>query len=210
MEEYIGKSCTEFTEALSSGSATPGGGSTSALVGALGVSLGSMVGNLTIGRKAYAEIESEMIDLCEKTENLRIRLLSLVQRDIDAFNALMSSYRLPKNTEEEKALRSSAILEATKAATEVPLAVMDTCAEAFPLLLIFVEKGNPNAISDSACGAIFCKAAIDAAVFNVYINVKTMKDADYVEKHLSHAEEVQKRCGILAEEVVSLSRQRLG
>lgn len=207
--EWINKSCADFVGGLASGNATPGGGSTAALVGSLGAALGSMVGNLTIGRKAYLTVEEDMLKLCKETEVLQKELLSLVQEDVNAFNALMSAYRLPKESDDEKKFRSQEIQKCTIQATEVPLKIIDTCAKVFPLLTDFVEKGNPNAISDGACGAIFCRAAIEASIFNVYINLGSIKDPSYINEKLSHAEEVKKHCTTLTEEIVTRAREQL-
>lgn len=207
--EWIDETCANFSESLASGNATPGGGSASALIGALGVSLGSMAGNLTIGRKAYASVENEMILLCQKAEILRLRLLALVQDDVNAFNTLMESYRLPKETADEEKMRTQIVQERYIAATEVPLNVMDTCAEAFDLLKEFTLKGNKNAISDAACGAIFCKAAAEAASFNVYINARFIDDKDYVQKALNHVETVKEQCARWADEIITATKQQL-
>lgn len=175
---YTDKSCREFTEDTASKHPVPGGGSVSALVGALGVSLGTMVGNLTVGKKRYADVEAEMKVLIEESEKLRLELLELVQKDIDIFRPLSELYGMKAESDEEKAKKEKLKEEALEEACRIPLDIMKKCSQAIKLSGIFAEKGSRTVISDAGANAILCKAALQAASLNVYINTGSMKDRE--------------------------------
>ena len=169
-------SCEAFLEALSSKSPTPGGGGAAALVGAAGAALSNMVGNLTVGKKKYADVEADILALNAKADALRKRLEGLVQADADAFAPLAEAYRLPKETPEQQA-RKAAVLEASlDGACAVPLEIMEACCEGIALAEEYAAKGSVLAVSDAGCAALFCKAALQAAGLNVTINTKLMTD----------------------------------
>ena len=182
------KSCNIFIEELSSKSPVPGGGGASAYVGALGMALGCMVGNLTLGKKKYREVEPDIIKLLEKSEKIIIELKELVSKDAEVFYPLSQAYGLPQNTEEEKAEKEAVLQHALIAATKVPLDIAKTCLEAIELIEEYAIKGTRIAVSDAGVGAIFCKAALQGAKLNVLINTKIMKDQELknvVESELS-------------------------
>ncbi|ADL03751.1 cyclodeaminase/cyclohydrolase family protein [Lacrimispora saccharolytica] len=182
------KSCNIFIEELSSKSPVPGGGGASAYVGALGMALGCMVGNLTLGKKKYQEVEPDIIKLLEKSEKIIIELKELVSKDAEVFYPLSQAYGLPQNTEEEKAEKEAVLQHALIAATKVPLDIAKTCLEAIELIEEYAIKGTRIAVSDAGVGAIFCKAALQGAKLNVLINTKIMKDQELknvVESELS-------------------------
>ena len=182
------KSCNIFIEELSSKSPVPGGGGASAYVGALGMALGCMVGNLTLGKKKYQEVETDIIKLLEKSEKIIIELKELVSKDAEVFYPLSQAYGLPQNTEEEKAEKEAVLQHALIAATKVPLDIAKTCLEAIELIEEYAIKGTRIAVSDAGVGAIFCKAALQGAKLNVLINTKIMKDQELknvVESELS-------------------------
>lgn len=169
-------SCEAFLEALSSKSPTPGGGGAAALVGAAGAALSNMVGNLTVGKKKYADVEADILALNAKADALRKRLEGLVQADADAFAPLAEAYRLPKETPEQQA-RKAAVLEASlDGACAVPLEIMEACCEGIALAEEYAAKGSVLAVSDAGCAALFCKAALQAAGLNVTVNTKLMTD----------------------------------
>lgn len=170
---------TTFLDRLASSAATPGGGSAAAVMGAMGAALVSMMCNLTIGKKNYAEVEGEMRAVLEDAESLRRRLADMVAEDIAAFDALMAAYGLPKDSDEHKAQRSAAIQVGLKAATEAPLACARASAEVISLALRAAKVGNTNVISDAGVGALAAQAALRSAALNVYINVPSLKDAAY-------------------------------
>ncbi len=177
--EYTERSCEEFLEALASKAPVPGGGGASALVGAVGAALGSMVGSLTAGKKAYAAVEEDILALNEKAAVLRRELLLLVERDAEVFAPLAKAYGLPKQTEEERAKRARVMEEALRNACSVPLEIMEKCCAAIELLEQFAEKGSKLAISDAGVGAVFCKAALQGAGLNVFVNTGLMEDRTY-------------------------------
>ena len=155
-------SCEKFLAELASKAPTPGGGGTAALVGAAGVALGNMVGNLTTGKKKYAAVEADIQALNTRADALRKELEALVQADADAFAPL-----------------AAALLEkALDAACAVPLEVMEKCAEGIALVEEYAAKGSVMAVSDAGCAAALCKAALQAASLNVFINTKLMADRE--------------------------------
>lgn len=171
--ELMNLSCEGFLEELASKAAAPGGGGASALVGAAGVALGSMVGSLTVGKKKYAAVEADIIALNVRAEALRKQLEALVQADAEAFLPVAAAYKLPKETPEHKA----AVLEkALDRACAVPLEVMTACGEGIALAAEYAEKGSVLARSDAGCAALFCKAAMQAAGLNVKVNTRLMAD----------------------------------
>lgn len=184
------KSCKEFIEVLASDEPTPGGGGASALVGAIGTALGNMVGSLTEGKLQYYEVEEEMEDLIDRSEKLEKEFLELIEEDEKAFQNLMTAYRMPHNSEIEKAKRLAVLTAAKSAACQPPLRIMRRCCEAIDLCAEFAEKGNKNAVSDAGAGVLFCKAALQAASLNIYINTKTLADEEYAKKLNAEADQM--------------------
>ena len=170
------KTCVEFIEELSSKSPVPGGGGASAYVAALGMALGSMVGNLTLGKKKYQEVEEDIRILFAKSEKIIDALKDLVQKDAEVFYPLSQAYGMPQDTEEEKAAKEAVLQKALIAASEVPLQIASCCLDAIELHEEYAKKGTRIAISDVGVGVIFCKAALQGAKLNVLINTKIMKD----------------------------------
>lgn len=185
MSEIKSQSIQTFLDELASKSATPGGGSAGALMGAQGAALISMVCNLTIGKPKFADVESEMQAVLEKSEQLRQRLTNLIQADIDVFNQLMAKYAMPKETEEDKAARSAAIQEVLKVATEVPLQCAEACLELICLSKIVAEKGNPGVVTDAGAGVMAAYGALKTAELNVYVNAASLKDREFAEAKLN-------------------------
>ncbi len=168
----------DFLEVLASKSPVPGGGGVSALGGAMGSSLGSMVCNLTIGKKKYQNVESEIKYILDKADILQKELLSLVEKDAIAFEPLSKAYSLPKNTESELEYRSKVMEECLLRASLVPIEIMEKSLEMIELHERLAEVGSKIAISDVGVGVQFCKSALFGAAMNVYINTKLMKDRD--------------------------------
>jgi len=173
---------TQFLDGLASSSPAPGGGSVAALAGATGAALTSMVCNLTIGKKKYAEVQNEMTLVLQQTEQLRKELATLIDKDTDAFNAVMAAFGLPRVTEQEQAARSAAIQEATKSATLVPLQVMKVCEKAMAHALTAASKGNKNSASDAGVAALMLRAGCAGAALNVRINLGGINDAGFVQQ----------------------------
>ncbi len=190
------KSCNEFIEELSSKSPVPGGGGASAYVGALGMSLGSMVGNLTLGKKKYADVEEDIKELLVKSEDVIDNLKKLVAKDAEVFYPLSQAYGLPKETEEEKSAKDAALQQALVAATMVPLEIAKYCLRAIELHEEYAQKGTRIAISDVGVGVAFCKAALEGAKLNVLINTKIMKDKELKNKIENELKDIEEK-GIL-------------
>ena len=174
--EMMEKSCGQFLAELAGKAPTPGGGGASALVGAAGVALGNMVGSLTTGKKKYAAVEAGIQALNARAETLRGELEALVQADAEAFAPLAAAYGLPKDTPEQAAHKSAVLEKALDAACAVPLQIMEKCAEGIALVEEYAAKGSVMAVSDAGCAAALCKAALQAASLNVFINTKLMAD----------------------------------
>lgn len=165
-----------FVEALASSSPTPGGGGASAYVGAIAAALSSMVGNLTIGKKRYADVEDEVMASLGSLSVLTARLLTLVEEDADAFEPLAAAYRMPHTTEQEIRERESVLQSALKGACDAPLGIMRACLEVLHECDTMAHLGSRMAISDAGASALLAQAALRAAALNVYINIGSMKD----------------------------------
>ncbi|GJQ21696.1 MAG: sugar ABC transporter substrate-binding protein [Bacteroidia bacterium] len=174
------KTVSEFIDNVASDSPAPGGGSVAALAGALGAALTAMVCHLTIGKKKYEDVQTEMIGLLGQADELKARLIILMDQDTEAFNRVMEAFGMPRSTDAEKEKRSTAIQEATKQATLVPLEVMKLAERALTLAKSAAEKGNVNSISDAGVAGVMLKAACEGAALNVRINLATLKDGRFV------------------------------
>ncbi|MFN8632773.1 MAG: cyclodeaminase/cyclohydrolase family protein [Chloroflexota bacterium] len=171
-----GLSVDDFLRRLASGDPTPGGGSASALGGALGAALVSMVCNLTIGRERYADTEAEVTEIREAAQSLLDRLRRGIDEDAEAYDRVIAAYRLPRGTDDDKAARSEAIQEATRLAALAPLGLVEASAEVIGLAERALGKTNPHAVSDLAVAALFGVASLDGAAANVEINLTSLKD----------------------------------
>lgn len=187
------KTVHEFINELASSSPAPGGGSVASLAGALGAALTSMVCNLTVGKKKYAGVQGEMESILKQSEALRSSLTALVDEDTNAFNAVMSAFALPKDTERQRKDRTDAIQHATKNATIIPLRVMQHCDQTLPLVRLVAEKGNVNSISDVGVAALMIHAACMGAKLNVQINLSSLLDEAFVRDTRKTIEEIGKR-----------------
>ena len=177
------ESCRKFVEVLASDAPAPGGGGAAALVAAVGTALGNMVGSLTVGKKKYAAVEEEIIALKAKCDALQTELLNQVEQDEINFLPLAKAYGIPKDDPN----RDAVMEEATIIACQVPMHIMELCCEAIEAIAVFAEKGSRLAVSDAGCGAVCCKAALQAASLNVFINTKSLKNRE-------KAEEMNKKC----------------
>jgi formiminotetrahydrofolate cyclodeaminase len=184
------QSIQQFLDELASKSATPGGGSAAAIMGAMGAALVGMVCNLTVGKKNYEAVEDEMKALLAQSESLRARFTDMVRADVAAFDQVMGAYALPKDTEEQKQARSEAIQEALKAATDVPMQCARACAEVITLSKTAAEKGNKNVLSDAGVAVVAGYAALRSAALNVHVNTAVIKDADFVASRLTELNEI--------------------
>ncbi|MGZ8225449.1 MAG: methenyltetrahydrofolate cyclohydrolase [Methylococcaceae bacterium] len=209
MSEIKDKSIQIFLDELASKSATPGGGSVAAVMGAQSAALISMVCNLTIGKPKYAEVEVQMQDLLQQSEVLREKLIGMIKADVDVFNKLMACYGLPKETDAEKAARSVAIQVVLKEATDVPLACAAACAEAIKLSRIAAEIGNPAIISDAGAAVMSAYGGLKSAALNVYINANSLKDRVFAETKLVELEAILSGVDIAVEEIYQLVKAKL-
>lgn len=178
---YLEEPLKHYSDALASGSPTPGGGSAAALVGTLGAALNSMVANFTVGREQFAAVEAELKELLAESERLRAELERLTQADTEAYGQVAAAQKLPRDTEDQKTARTAAIQAALRAAAEVPLAAVRACHRTLQLAADLVDKGNPNLITDVGVAARFAQAAMECAALNVEINLAYIKDQAYVD-----------------------------
>ena len=203
--KFQDKNLMEFTTELASKAAVPGGGGASALVGAVGVSLGNMVGALTVGKKKYADVEEDIKVLMEHAEELRVKLLDLIEADAACFAPLAKAYGIPK----EDPNRDAIMEDALKTACSVPMDIMRTVCEAIALMVEFANKGSALAISDAGCGAVCCKAALQGASLNVFINTKSMKDRETAEALEKEAQNLLDKFCPIADEIFDIVFQKI-
>jgi len=178
----VGLPVNAFLDRVASDSATPGGGSVAALAGALSAALCAMVARLTVGREKYREVWKEMERVRDRADRLGSDLRELVEEDTEAYNLVMAAYRLPKDGEEQKAIRRQAIEEANKQAALVPLETLRKLAELVDLVAEVVDKGNPNGLTDVGVAAQLIRAAATGAAYNVRINVSGMAEKDFASR----------------------------
>ncbi len=189
-KRLISMTAEGFANETASESPAPGGGSVSAYIGALGVSLGTMVANLSSHKAGWDDQWEVFGNWAEKGQLLKDELLFLVDEDTRAFNRIMDAFGLPKGTDEEKSARSAAIQDATKYAIEIPFRTMKTAFESFDLIEAMVEKGNPNSVTDAGVGALCVRSAIMGAYLNVKVNASGLKDKVFLEKLMKEADEI--------------------
>jgi len=180
----------DFVNETASESPAPGGGSVSALSAALGVALGSMVANLSADKRGWEDKLSVFSEWAEKAQAIKKELIFLVDEDTNAFNKIMDSFQLPKNTDEEKSIRSAAIESASVYATEIPLKTMKVAFSSIEILKYMVEHGNPNSITDAGVGLLCIKTAVRGAYFNVMVNAKGLKDKETARNYASEAKSI--------------------
>ena len=198
--------CREFVSVLASDAPAPGGGGAAALVGAIGTALGNMVGSLTVGKKKYADVQDEIIALKAKCDALQKELLDQVEADEVNFLPLAKAYGIPKDDPNRDAIME----EATLIACSTPIKIMELCCQAIDCIKVFAEKGSRLAVSDAGCGAVVCKAALQAASLNVFINTKTLKNRDKAEDLNRHANVMLNTYGQLADEIFNTVKAGFG
>ena len=206
---FLDKDIIAFTDVLASKASVPGGGGASALVGAVGTALGSMVGALTVGKKKYAAVEADIIELMKKAETVRAELLKQIDEDARVFEPLSKAYGLPKETEEQKAEKARIMEGCLREACSVPMEIMVKCCEAIELQKEFAAKGSSLAISDAGVGVAFCKAALQGASLNVFINTASMKNREVAEATEAKANAMLDKYTVFADEIFNGVRARL-
>lgn len=194
----------DFVAATASKEPTPGGGAIAALTAATGAALAEMVANLTFGKKGYEVVQTEMEALQAKAEEIRNRMLELSQADADVFNIFMKALGLPKNTNEEKAIRTAAIQQAYKDAAMVPFEIGELANQIFDLAELASRKGNQNLITDGIIAAINARAAVKSAFLNVRINLSGIKDESFVAELTSKMYAIEKDLDVKESSIIGL------
>lgn len=210
----VEKNIKEFIEAIQSDDPTPGGGSVAATVGAMGGALTNMVGSLTIDKKIYAEVPEDKKLIMENNhkeiEKVVQELIAIVDEDSTAFDGVMKAFKLPKETEEDKKKRSEAIQEGYKEALEVPLRCGEKCFKVLELQDVFADHGNVNAITDVGVGTLLAYSGLEGALFNVTINLKSIKDEAYRKEIEEKVSSLLAKGKELKEDLLKVVYTRLG
>lgn len=191
------KNVDKFLETLASSAPTPGGGGAAALCGALGIALGNMVGNLTLGKKKYADVQEDIKALNEKAEALRADFVALIDADAEAFAPLSKAYGIPKDDPERAEVMETALLKAV----QPPMEIMRKCVKALEVISEYATKGSALAISDAGCAAALCGAAMEAAALNVKINTKSMKNRALADNINAEMNELLQKYFALSQEI---------
>jgi formiminotetrahydrofolate cyclodeaminase len=194
---------TDFLQKTASGTPVPGGGSISALSAALGASLTEMVANLTIAKKGYEAVENQMKEVAQTVQNLRKKLVTEVDKDSNAYQDVLAAFKLPKTTEDEKEQRTRAIQNAMKNAARVPLGVAYDALQVMDLAEKVIRNGNRNAVSDGAVGTMMARTAVLGALFNVKINLASVKDRAFVEEMMGEVNKLESRVHEREAEILS-------
>jgi glutamate formiminotransferase/formiminotetrahydrofolate cyclodeaminase len=208
--KLVSMGLSDFADETASESPAPGGGSIAAYVGALGAALAIMVANLSSHKKGWDERWEEFSNLAEKGERYKSELIQLVDADTKAFNQIMNAFALPKTTEEEKAIRTNAIQEATKNAIEVPFRVMEAAYASMNVIKAMAEIGNPNSVSDAGVGALCARSAVMGAFLNVRINAAGYDDKSFVENIIASGREIENKVITLEAEILEIVNKKIG
>ena len=191
----------DFINELASKAPTPGGGGASAYCGALATALASMVGNLTVGKKTYAAVEDEVKEALIQLEEQRNKFVELIDKDAQAFEPLSRAYRLPRATSEELAHKNKVMQQALVGATEVPLEIMEICAQVITTSKFLAHNGSRLALSDVGVAVLFAKAALKGASLNVYANASSMVNEAQARSYIQQADCLIEDYGALADEL---------
>jgi len=202
--KLVDKTCVGFANETASESPAPGGGSIAAYIGALGISLGTMVANLSSHKPGWDERWEEFSDWAEKGQQLKKELLLLVDEDTKAFNKIMDAFGLPKSNEAEKLARTEAIQNATKYATEVPFKTMEIAFESMQVIKAMAETGNPNSVTDAGVGALCARSAVMGAFLNVRINASGLQDKTFANEIIVKGKEIVANAQLLEAEILAI------
>lgn len=203
------KPINQFMDELASSAPAPGGGSVAALAGAMGAALVSMVCNLTIGKKKYADVEEEIKAILEQSETLRREFLNLLEADVAAYTKVSEAMKMPRETEEQKVVREEALDKALKEATEVPLRVAEACVKVIDLCRPVAEKGNVNAVSDAGVAVVMAEAGLRSAALNVLINLGWLKDEAFKKEAQARLDKLLEGKAQLKEEIYEFVKSKL-
>jgi formiminotetrahydrofolate cyclodeaminase len=199
----------QFLDALASSAPAPGGGSVAALSGALGAALASMVCNLTLGKKKYADVQEDIASMLQRSETLRKTLTDLLEADVQAYTGVSQAYKLPRETAEEKEARSEAIQEALQAATRVPMQIAQACAEVLDLCTSAAEKGNVHAVSDAGVAALMAEAGLRSSALNIIININAIRDEAFCSEMQEQLDAVLAGRSALKDQIYDLVVEKL-
>ncbi|MCX8057713.1 MAG: cyclodeaminase/cyclohydrolase family protein [Ignavibacteria bacterium] len=205
----LNKSLQSFIDEIASSSPTPGGGSVSAFCGVLGCSLGLMVCALTIGKKKYENVQEEILSIKNNLESYKNSFLELYDSDSKAFDEVMDAFKLPKETEEQKRLRTETIEKATVKATEVPIKVIETCKNVLKDLVRLSEIGNQNSLSDAGVAIQLIKTCAEGAMLNVMINTKSLNDRDRAMNLVLNAAQILTEIDKISDEALNSIKKKL-
>jgi glutamate formiminotransferase/formiminotetrahydrofolate cyclodeaminase len=209
LHPLVNMNLRDFADETASESPAPGGGSIAAYVGALGVSLGTMVANLSAHKPGWDERWKEFSSWAEKGQQYKNKLLKMVDEDTNAFNKIMNAFGLPKTTEEEKKERTRLIQEATRYATEVPFEVMKICYDSMEVIKAMADSGNPNSITDAGVGAICASAAVNGAFLNVKINASGLTDNTFARKLIDEGNVILEKVKALESEILETVNSKI-
>lgn len=193
----------DFLNKVAGSDPVPGGGSIAALNGALASALAAMVANLTIGKKKYAEVQEDMLAIAQEAEGLMSAFTTDIDRDSDAYDRVFACFKMPKDTDEEKAARSAAIQEATKYAAQVPLEVARRACALMPRIAEVARRGNQNAVTDACVAMLSARNAVLAALLNVRINLSSLKDQALVARLQAEADELEQQATAREQELLA-------
>jgi formiminotetrahydrofolate cyclodeaminase len=207
---YVNGTVKQYVDDAASSKPAPGGGSLSALAGALGASMGSMVCNFTVGKEKFKDVEPRAKEILEVCEESRLALLSLVDKDVEEYRKVTAAYSMPKETDQQKVARKEAIQEALKSALQVPLATFRECLDVLEQLEDLAHIGNPNLISDVGVSAILCAAGLAGAKLNVDINLGSIKDEELVRTVRNEVENGAHLAKTIEAEVLAVVREKMG
>ena len=208
--KLVSMNLVDFANETASESTAPGGGSISAYVGSLGVSLGTMVANLSSHKKGWDDRWEEFSNWAEKGQYYKDELMKLVDADTKAFTLIMTAFALPKSTDEEKKARAKAIQDATKVAIEIPFKVMQLSSESLHLIKTMVEIGNPNSVTDAGVGALCARSAVIGAFMNVRINASGYDDKNYVNEMIAKGKKIESDTIALEKEILEIVNKKIG
>jgi len=206
----VSMNLSDFADETASESPAPGGGSIAAYMGALGVSLGTMVANLSSHKKGWDERWEEFSKWAEKGQQYKNELVRLVDADTRAFNKIMDAFSLAKSTNEEKATRKLAIQEATKQAIEIPFAVMQNAFGSMEVIMAMAAGGNPNSVSDAGVGALCARSAVIGAFMNVRINAAGYEDKDFVNDIIAKGKDIENKAIEAEKAILQIVNEKIG
>jgi formiminotetrahydrofolate cyclodeaminase len=206
----IEKTVTDFIDELASASPAPGGGSVSALAGSLGAALTAMVCRLTLGNEKYSEVQAEAGAMLKQADELRNLLQKYVDEDTEAFNKVMAVYKLPKDTTEQKTVRSQAIQQAMQNAASLPLKVAECCLTIITMAEKILRLGNANAASDAAVAGMMAHAGMHGALYNVQINLASIKDQQFIETTQTQVDAIKSQAAVQYGKLIAAADKAIG